>query len=53
MSKIEESVELTENQTKARKQRSVAIGICLAAFVVLIYVGTWAKLGPELFVRPM
>ena len=53
MNDVNEGVELTEAQAKARRMRSVAIGICLALFVVLIYVGTWAKLGPALFVRQM
>ncbi|MEN0000897.1 MAG: hypothetical protein AAF940_08430 [Pseudomonadota bacterium] len=53
MSDIEDGIELTESQAKARRQRSIAIGICLALFVIIVYVGTWAKLGPELFVRPM
>ncbi|MEO0543785.1 MAG: hypothetical protein AAFY99_08195 [Pseudomonadota bacterium] len=49
----DQGIELTDAQAKARKLRSVAIGVCLAAFVVLIYVGTWAKLGPALFIRQM
>ncbi|MEM1376761.1 MAG: hypothetical protein AAGG69_05160 [Pseudomonadota bacterium] len=51
MSQIDGKVELTDAQAKARKQRSVAIALCLVAFVLLVYFGTWAKLGPELFNR--
>lgn len=49
----EDGIELTDAQSRARRLRSIAIGVCLALFVVLIYVGTWAKLGPALFVRQM
>lgn len=43
----------TEAQLKARRNRNLAIGIALAAFVVLVYVASLAKLGPALFDRPL
>lgn len=48
-----ETVVLTESQKKARRRRSVAIGVVLAAFVVIVYVGSWAKMGAALFERSM
>jgi hypothetical protein len=48
-----ELVELTEAQKKAQRRRSIAIGLALAAFVIIVYVGSWAKMGASLFSRPM
>jgi len=48
-----ETVELTEQQKKARRRRSVAIGLALVAMVVIFYVATLTKFGPEILVRPM
>jgi t-SNARE complex subunit (syntaxin) len=48
-----EQVELTEQQKKARRSRSVALGVVLAVLVVLFYVVTIIKVGPGLFNRPM
>lgn len=49
----EDRTELTEAQRKARRSRSVAIGLALAALVVLFYVLTLVKFGPAILVRPM
>jgi hypothetical protein len=38
-----EMVTLTESQKKARRNRSVAIGLALAAFVIIVYLGSIAK----------
>lgn len=46
-------IRLTEEQKKARRMRNIAIALVLAAFVVLVYVGTWAKLGANILVRPL
>ncbi len=43
----------TEAQLKARRSRNLAIGLALAAFVVLVYIVSMAKLGPALFDRPL
>ncbi len=48
-----ERVELTERQKKARAARNVAIGLALAAFVIVLYVATWAKLGANILNRPL
>lgn len=45
--------ELTEAQKKARRQRNIAIAVCLAVFVVLFYAATVVKLGPQVLSRPM
>ncbi|HEV7416588.1 CoxF protein [Tianweitania sediminis] len=47
-----ETVELTEKQRKARRNRSVAIAIALAALVVIFYLVTLAK-GPGMMNRPL
>ncbi|MER9263602.1 hypothetical protein NKJ13_05085 [Mesorhizobium sp. M0174] len=40
-----ELVTLTERQQKARRNRSAAIGLALAALVVIFYVATIVKFG--------
>ncbi len=46
-------VQMTEAQKAARRKRSIAIGIVLAAFVVIVYVATWAKLGANIMARDL
>ena len=46
-------VELTEQQKKARRSRSLALAVVLACLVVLFYVVTIIKIGPGIFDRPM
>lgn len=48
-----DGVEMTEAQKKARRSRSIAIGLALAALVVLFYVITLVKFGPAILNRPM
>ncbi len=48
-----ERIELTEKQKKARRNRSIAIGFVLALLVVLFYVVTIVKIGPEIMNKPM
>ncbi len=43
----------TEQQKKARRNRSWGLAIALALFVLLVYVGTIAKLGANILVRPL
>ncbi|MBB3237923.1 multidrug resistance efflux pump [Phyllobacterium endophyticum] len=38
-------VTLTDKQKKAQRSRSLALALALAAFVIVVYVGTWAKIG--------
>ena len=44
-------VTLTSSQRKAQRSRSIAIGIALAALVVVFYVATIAKFGPSILDR--
>ncbi|MDF1608574.1 hypothetical protein PZ897_10340 [Hoeflea sp. YIM 152468] len=48
-----EKVDLTDKQKKARRSRSVALGIVLAVLAVLFYVVTIIKIGPAVFDRTM
>ncbi|MDP2409401.1 MAG: CoxF protein [Pseudolabrys sp.] len=43
---------LTEAQKRARRSRSIAIAVSLAALIVLFYVMTLVK-GPIVLVRPL
>ena len=42
-----------EARRKAQRARSIAIALSLAAFVVILYVATWAKLGANVLNRPL
>jgi hypothetical protein len=48
-----EFVTLTDKQKKARRNRSVAIGLALVVLVIVFYVATLAKFGPEILNRAM
>lgn len=48
-----ETVKPTEAQQKARRYRSIAIGVALAIFVILVYVVSIVKIGPGVLNRPM
>lgn len=48
-----ETIQPTEAQLKARRNRNRAIGIALAVFVVLVYAASIVKLGPSILNRPM
>jgi hypothetical protein len=48
----DEGVVLTEAQKRARRSRSIAIALSLAALVILFYVMTLVK-GPIVLVRPL
>lgn len=43
---------LTEAQKRARRSRSIAIALSLAALVILFYVVTLVK-GPAVLIRPL
>lgn len=51
--KDHETVALTEAQRKSRRNRSIALGLALAAFVVVMYIVTLVKMGPEVLQRPL
>ncbi|MBO6719008.1 MAG: hypothetical protein JJ913_13705 [Rhizobiaceae bacterium] len=44
-------VELTDAQKKARRSRSIALGLALGALVIVFYVITLAKFGPAILDR--
>jgi len=48
-----ETVAMTDAQKKAQRRRSIALGLVLAAFVIIVYVGSWAKMGASLFNRSL
>ena len=49
----QERIKPTEKELKARRSRNIALALALAAFVILVYLGSVMKLGPALFDRPM
>lgn len=48
-----ETVVPTQTQKKAQRNRSIGLAIALVLFVLLVYAGTLAKLGSNVFIRPM
>lgn len=44
---------LTEQQLRRRRARSIAIAIALGALVLLFYIVTIVKLGPNVLQRPL
>ncbi|WP_198585902.1 hypothetical protein [Pararhizobium haloflavum] len=48
-----DKVELTDKQKRARRNRSIAIGLVLAFLVVLFYAATVIKIGPEIMNKPL
>lgn len=48
-----ETIQPTKAQLKARRNRNIAIAIALVLFVILVYVTSIVRLGPELLNRPM
>ncbi len=50
---MNEPIQMTESQKKAQRSRSVALGVALVAFVIIVYVVTWFKMGASILVRPM
>ncbi|WP_157739107.1 MULTISPECIES: hypothetical protein [Stappiaceae] len=53
MAEDDKGIALTEEQKKKRRSRSVAIALALAALVILFYVVTIIKLGPEVMDRAL
>jgi hypothetical protein len=44
---------LTPEEQKRRRKRSLALALMLGALVVLFYVVTIAKIGPQVLQRPL
>ncbi|TWI87617.1 hypothetical protein JM93_02184 [Roseibium hamelinense] len=53
MTQENDGVKLTAEQTKRRRSRSIAIAFALGALVVLFYVVTIVKMGPEIMNRAL
>lgn len=45
--------QLTPAEVQARRKRSIAIALTLGALVILFFVLTIAKLGPQILERPL
>ena len=46
-----ERIELTDRQKRARRLRSIALALVLAALVVIFYIATIVKFGPAILDR--
>ncbi|GAA0265320.1 hypothetical protein LNAOJCKE_2470 [Methylorubrum aminovorans] len=54
MSDLPEGVRpLTPEEVKTRRKRSIAIALTLGALVLIFFVLTIAKLGPQVLQRPL
>ena len=53
MTSEEKGIKLTEEQVKRRRARSVAIALTLGALVLLFYVVTIVKMGPQIMSRTL
>lgn len=49
----EPGIVLTEEQKRRRRMRSIAIGLALAGLVVLLYLVTIVRMGPDIMERPL
>ena len=45
---MSDGLKLSDQQKKAQRSRSLALGVALAAFVIIIYIATFAKMGASL-----
>ena len=48
-----DGIVLTDEQRRRRRNRSIALGVVLAALAILFYVVTIVKLGPAIMNRPL
>jgi hypothetical protein len=46
-------IEMTPAQKRAQRARNIALALVLVAFVLIVYIGTWAKLGANILNRPL
>ena len=49
----DDGIVLTEEQKRRRRARSFAIALSLGALVLLVYLVTVVKLGPDVLRRPL
>jgi hypothetical protein len=52
MSEKPDGIVLTDEQKRRRRNRSIALGLVLAALALLFYAVTIVKLGPSIMSRP-
>jgi hypothetical protein len=52
MSEKPDGIVLTDEQKRRRRNRSIALGLVLAALALLFYAVTIVKLGPSIMIRP-
>lgn len=50
---VQSSEDMDARRKRAQRARNIAIALALAAFVLILYVATWAKLGANVMVRPL
>jgi hypothetical protein len=50
---VDDHTDMTVKQKQARRSRNIAIGLALAALVVLFYIATIFKFGPQILERSM
>jgi hypothetical protein len=48
-----DGIVLTEEERRKRRNRSIALGLVLAALAILFYAVTIVKLGPAIMSRPI
>lgn len=49
---MQKGISLTDAQKKAQRSRSIAIGVALAAFVIIVYIATWFKIAGGMTGQP-
>jgi hypothetical protein len=49
---MENGITLSDTQKKVRRSRSIAIGVALAVFVIIVYVATWLKIAGGMAGQP-
>ncbi|SNZ05459.1 hypothetical protein [Cohaesibacter gelatinilyticus] len=53
MTKVTEMVQLSDEQKKRQRKRSIAIAVSLGVLVAIFYAITLVKMGPGILNRPL
>lgn len=53
MSGEDNGIKLTDDQKSKRRSRSIAIAVTLFALVIVFYIVTIVKMGPDILNRPL
>ncbi len=48
-----ETVRMTEDQRRAQRARNRVLALVIAAFILIVYFATWAKLGANVLQRSL